>query len=364
MVGKTLNLYIFKYMLRMMIYFIIGISLLIFLVDFTELNNRLSNTDGYVVLFGLTLSALRLPFIMQVALPFVTLAAAMATLMQLNKKNELVVARSVGVSAWQFLAPIWVAAVLFGIFALLVINPLSATGFSAATEMEAELRGQPAQIGPFSSNRPWLRQDAEDQGTYLIGAERVSGNGVVLLNAVFLKINADGDISERIDAPRASLGDSQWNIPKALVSRAGEATIDTGERIIPTSLDAAVIREALVPAELIPFFQLGEQIETAQSFGVPSNPYRMQYHSLAALPALLVAMTLIAATVSLRFARFGQSAGMILGGIVAGFVLYVLTEVTKSFGGAGIIPPVPAAWLPVVVAGMFGVAYLLHREDG
>ena len=102
----------------------------------------------------------------------------------------------------------------------------------------------------------------------------------------------------------------------------------------------------------------------AKSFGVSAYPFRMQYHSLLAMPALFVAMSLVAATVSMRFVRSGQSAGMILGGMAAGFMLYVVTAVTSSFGSAGIIPPVLAAWLPVAVATLFGVAYLLHREDG
>jgi len=75
-------------------------------------------------------------------------------------------------------------------------------------------------------------------------------------------------------------------------------------------------------------------------------------------------MTLIAATVSMRFARLGQSVTMILSGVVAGFLLYVMTVLVKAFGTAGIVPPVVAAWIPVVVAMFFGVTFLLYREDG
>jgi lipopolysaccharide export system permease protein len=90
----------------------------------------------------------------------------------------------------------------------------------------------------------------------------------------------------------------------------------------------------------------------------------MQFNSLLALPPLLVAMTLIAATVSMRFARMGQSLTMILGGIVAGFLLYVVSVLVKAFGTAGFVPTSVAAWFPVVVATFFGVTYLLYKEDG
>ncbi|MDZ7823343.1 MAG: LptF/LptG family permease [Ahrensia sp.] len=105
-------------------------------------------------------------------------------------------------------------------------------------------------------------------------------------------------------------------------------------------------------------------MENARIFGVETSAFEMQYYSLLSLPGLMVAMTLIGATVSLRFVRFGVSPAMVLGGIIAGFVLYVLVKVTSSFGGAGIISPIIAAWLPVLVSGLFGVVFLLHREDG
>ena len=66
----------------------------------------------------------------------------------------------------------------------------------------------------------------------------------------------------------------------------------------------------------------------------------------------------------MRFARLGQSAPMILGGVLAGFLLYVVSVLVKAFGSSGLIPPIVAAWFPVVVAAFFGVTFLLHKEDG
>ncbi|WP_026479919.1 LPS export ABC transporter permease LptG [Ahrensia sp. 13_GOM-1096m] len=364
MLGRTLQLYIFKYMLKMTIYFFLGIALLIFLIDFTEMNNRFGNLQGYSSSLGIYITTMRLPFILSVAIPFVILAASMTTLIQLNKKNELVVARSVGVSAWQFLLPLWLAALIFGLFSIFVINPISAYGYSVATEMESTFRGQKKSADLFDDKRPWLRQDSEDGGSILIGAERVSGNGIVLLNPVFLELDGDGRIKRRLDARRARLENDRWILTETTASIVGQPSEDLGQIFVPTDIDPAVIREALVPPELVPFLQLSKQINAAQSFGVTSAPYRMQFQALLSTPLLLIAMTLIGATVSLRFARFGQSERMILGGIIAGFMLYVVTEVTKSFGGAGIISPIIAAWLPVAASSMFGIAYLLHREDG
>jgi lipopolysaccharide export system permease protein len=75
-------------------------------------------------------------------------------------------------------------------------------------------------------------------------------------------------------------------------------------------------------------------------------------------------MVLIAATVSLGLARGGQTGRMILGGVVAGFVLYVVTEIARDLGSEGLVPAALAAWAPGAVATLLGVTVLLYREDG
>ena len=75
-------------------------------------------------------------------------------------------------------------------------------------------------------------------------------------------------------------------------------------------------------------------------------------------------MTIIAGCVSLKFSRYNQSGTLILGGILSGFVLYVVSMLVKAFGSSGVVPPFVAAWLPVVVAFTLGLAILLHQEDG
>jgi lipopolysaccharide export system permease protein len=75
-------------------------------------------------------------------------------------------------------------------------------------------------------------------------------------------------------------------------------------------------------------------------------------------------MVLLAAAVSLRFFRFGGVQKMVLSGVGAGFLLYVLTKVTDDLSKAGLMHPIASAWLPVVVGGLTGLVALLYQEDG
>lgn len=359
--GWTLGRYFFTRYAVITGWFFLGILLLVFLIDFTEFSSRTAGLPNYSFLGALTVSALRIPIIMQQAVPFIGMFSAMATLISLNRRYELVIARSAGISAWQFLLPPCIGAFLFGVLTVTVLNPLAAHGFSRSEALESALRsGSSNSVSAFSA--PWIRQKTDD-GVTIIGARAVLDQGMTLSDAVFFTFDADGNITQRQDAVLAYLRDGYWELRD--VRRTRESGFDSLESArVATNLQPEFVQERLARPETIPFYALPGTIEVARSFGLRADAFAMQFHSLLALPMLLVAMTLIAATVSMRFARMGESATLILGGIVAGFLLYVVSVLVQAFGNAGLVPPFVAAWFPVIVALFLGVTFLLYREDG
>lgn len=362
MIGFTLGRYFFMRYVTITAWFFVGVFALVFIVDFTEFQNVLAGVSDYSFVSALWASAMRVPMIMQQTVPFIGLFSAMFTLISLNRKYELVIARSAGISAWQFLTPVALGAFVFGLFTIIILNPIAAAGFERAQMLENDLRvDRSSDDSAFSE--PWLRQRFQGEDT-IIGAKRVLDGGLQLRGATFFRFDQQGELTQRIDANRAYLRDGYWELQGIEGFADGQRVVSKEAVRVPTGLTAELVQERLSRPETIPLFELPAKVRIAQSFGQKANAFAMQFHSLVALPLLLVAMTLIAATVSMRFARMGQSEIMILGGILAGFLLYVVSVLVKAFGSAGIVPPIIAAWVPVVVAMFFGVTFLLHREDG
>lgn len=358
---RTLGLYFFRRYMLTMAWFFIGVVSIVYLIDFTETSSRYAELPGYSIGAVLFLTGLRLPMILQQTVPFIGLFVGMATLISFNRKSELVVARAAGISVWQFMAPFLIGAAMIGIATTLIVNPLAAWGERVGSEIEAEWRGTSAAAGQPST--PWLRQTSE--GTDLaMGARTVLGGGTELIDVVLLHFDGDGRIALRQDARSAKLEDGYWNLTGVLETRPGEIQRRHATARVPTNLNAEYVQQRLVKAESVAFYDLFNKIEVAQSYGVATHALETQFHSLLSLPFLMVAMTLIAATVSLKFSRINQSRSVILGGILSGFVLYVVTVLVRAFGSSGIMPPSIAAWVPVVVAMALGATILLHKEDG
>lgn len=360
--GATLFSYFFKRYLVMTLQIFLGLTLLIFVIDFAEVMRQFSDNAEFGLLDGVLLTALRIPHIIRVALPFIILISAMTALMTFNRRYELVIARSAGVSAWQFLAPLCLTSFVIGLFALFVFNPVAAWTFGKAEVFEGELHGRSV-AESTALKVPWLRQKT-DEGAAIIGAVNSADRGRMLFNATVIRFDEDGRIKDRLDASRAELGDGEWLLHDVTIFKAGSDRRSVDQMRIKSGLKPEFIEEQLALPDTIPFYELSRKIAAARSFGLNANAFAVELYSHLAAPMLLVAMTLIAATVSLKFARLGESAWMILSGIVAGFLLYVITVLAKAFGSAGLVPPVVAAWIPITIAMFYGVTYLLYKEDG
>ncbi|WP_159952215.1 LPS export ABC transporter permease LptG [Rhizobium sp. 18065] len=358
---RTLGRYFFRRYMMTAFWFFVGVMSLVFLIDFTESSGRFGSLPGASVTGTLLLTALRLPLIIQQTVPFIGLFVGMTTLIALNRKSELVVARAAGISAWQFMMPFLFGAFLIGLATTLLINPLAAYGQSKALSLEAEWREGSNRTATVSV--PWLRQISGDTDVAM-GARTVLEGGTQLVDAVLIHFDSEGRIALRQDARTANLKDGYWLLNDVLETRPGEIQKRLATAQVATNLQKDFIQERLAQPETVAFYDLFQKIRVARSFGVPTQALETQFHSLLSMPFLLVAMTLIAATVSIKFSRFNQSRSVILGGIVSGFVLYVATVLVKAFGSSGVMPPYVATWVPVVVAMALGATILLHKEDG
>ncbi|WP_336276262.1 LPS export ABC transporter permease LptG [Bartonella sp. CB178] len=363
MIGWTLGRYFFVRYLKVTCYFLLGIIVLVFLIDFTENSGRLGYFPHYTTKNAFFISLLHIPFIIQRIVPFIALFSAMVTLTSFNRKFELVVTRSIGVSAWQFLMPVCFGAFLLGLCSIFFINPLATWGYSKAETMTTQLRSNSALTSPKNTRIPWLTQRTAS-GRTTIGAKHITGYGLSLIDATFVQYNDDATVKNWINTKRAVLTSDSWLLTDGVIYKVGHLPKKFTELRIKTNLKPEFLTEYLADPTTIPFYQLPEKIMAARLSGYSANSLDMYLQSLIALPALLVAMTLIAATVSLNFTRHGQSRSLLLGGIIAGFMLYVISILVQAFGNAGYIPPIIAAWTPVAIALFFGISFLLHKEDG
>ena len=340
-----------------------GIFLLLVLVDYIEMVRKTSGIATASAIMVAETSLFRVPQLLEKMMPFCVLIGAMTCYLALSRRLELVIARAAGVSAWQFIAPALASAILMGVLATTAYNPMSADLREKSKKMEAELMGSAPGGGIQDAAGFWINQVTDD-GQAIINAARSEQQGVRLTGLTVFTFDNDNQFKERIEAREATLEEGHWLFKSVRRYTLNAPPVDQETWSLPTSLTPAQVRNSFSTPETVSFWQLPSYIRSSESSGFATAGYRLQYHKLLAQPFLLAAMVMLAAAVSLRFFRFGGVQKMVLSGVGAGFLLYVLSKVTEDLSKAELMHPVAAAWLPVVVGGLTGFLALLYQEDG
>jgi len=340
-----------------------SIFILLVLVDYIEMVRKTSGLASVSAITVAETSLFRVPQLLEKMMPFCILIGAMTCYLALSRRLELVVARAAGISAWQFIAPALASSIVLGIAEKTAYNPISANLRELSKRMEAELFGSAPGGGIQDASGFWINQ-VNSEGQAIINAARSEQQGVRLTGLTVFRFDPDSRFKERIEAREATLEEGRWLFKSARRYSLDGPPVDQDSFFLTTSLTPAQVRNSFSTPETVSFWQLPGYIRSSESSGFATAGYRLQYHKLIAQPFLLAAMVMLAAAVSLRFFRFGGVQKMVLSGVGAGFLLYVLSKVTEDLSKAELMHPIAAAWLPVCVGGLTGFLALLYQEDG
>jgi lipopolysaccharide export system permease protein len=364
--GGTLARYFGLRFLSTVLLVFVGIFMLVALLDYIELMRRASDIPNVSPVLVAKTSLYRVPQITERIMPFCVLIGAMSCYLTLSRRLELVIARAAGMSAWQFVSPAIVVAFLLGTFATTVYNPISASLQERSKRYEAELfgKGEAGLSGIGGTGKSfWLSQTSSD-GRSIINAQSTREQGIYLTGVTAFVFDKDGHFRSRLEAPNADLEPGAWVLHEVNVFSLDSPPHKQSDYRLKTNLTPEQARESFATPETVPFWELPLYIKIADHAGLVAAGYRLQFQKLLAQPFLMAAMVFLAAAVSLRFFRFGGVQKMVLSGVAAGFLLYVLSKMTDDLSKAELLNPAVAAWLPVLVGGLTGFVALLYQEDG
>lgn len=362
-IRKTLNLYFTKVFLKSILGVFLICFAIIFLVDLIERIRDLSDEKGFFFLFGVQMALYRTPGIAEQVLPFAILIGSIVAFLNLTRKLELAVTRAAGVSVWQFIKPALFVAAVIGILTSIAYNPLSVWLQERSNQMEVQQFSSGKKFRKSETDNIWFRQEGQG-GESILSADRSLNKGLTLIGVTALVFNEDRTFKEQVDAVSANWKDGYWQLNDARVTTADSPPELRNEYRLSTFFTQEQARQQAESTGSLSFWGFSAAIDAAERAGLNTNRMRLEFQSHLARPLLFAAMVIIAATFSLKLTRLGGASHMVLGGISAGFVLYVLSELVGDFGSNGLLEPALAAWLPALIAFVLGVTVLLYQEDG
>lgn len=359
----TLSLYLGRNFIATFITILAGLLSVVYVGEILELMRRSAAHQDVSMSLIIGMAALKLPGTAQVILPSATLFTALFFFWKMTRSHELEVTRAAGLSVWNFLAPLALAAMLVGAIEVTLVNPMAAAMVGRYERLEDKyFRGRPTTLN-ISSAGIWISQ-ADGQGQAFIHAESLSPATFELTEVIVFENPSDLPRSTRIDADSAVLTPGAWELRNAVIHQEGARPVKQALYKLPTDLTQSRIEDSFASPTSLSFWQLPDFIHALNSAGLSSVRHRLYFQSLLAKPTLLAAMVVLAAVFGLRQSRRGGIFATISVGLGAGLLLYVLNDVIQTFAQSGGMPVILAAWGPPMVGLLGGAAALFHFEDG
>lgn len=239
-------------------------------------------------------------------------------------------------------------------------NPLASNLMGRYDARSAEL------TGGATAQDVWLRE-GDDTAQRVIHAQALADKRLETVVFYEMAVELDGStvFERRFDAASAELmTPGFWTLRDVLENVPGDPTKRLDTVTLPTTIGPEEIREQTGQRVDPPFWEIRKEIKANEKAGFSARALHLQLNKLLALPFLLVAMTFIAAGVSMSLTRQGGTLRLLITGAVMGFAVFFADSVMSAFGEVAILPVILAAWAVPALVLLLSVTYLAKIEDG
>ncbi len=363
--AMTLYRYIFMRFLAAFVRVLMVFTFLLFVIGIVDELGALKPEQGisraiYMSVIGQIQTAYTI-------LPLMMIITAISFFLGMSRSSELVAVRASGVSGLRFLLAPCAAALLIGLVAVALINPLVTV---LNTKYEAEKgRANASTALSVGETGIWMRQGTAGEQT-MVHAKTTEESGLRLLSATFIRFDSSGTPTARIEAATAQLEPQAWVLKGALSWDLTQGNPESLRKALP---DGTRIATDLRPEDLtsgfgrpnsVQIWALPAHIASLQSAGFSARAFQVWLQSELAKPLFLVVMVLVAAGFTMRHIRAGNRAQMVIIAVMLGFGIFFFRNIAEVFGQNGKVPVMLSAWGPTAAASLLAVSLLLHLEEG
>jgi len=359
-----------SYFARKFLWTFLGIfAVFVLLLALIDLVDELQDFPDLPFLQVAEIVALNLPHANYEILPLVIILATVALFLRLARSSELVVVRAAGRSALRALAAPITVALLIGLLAISMFNPIVAAASKRYNDLVNSHMGGGSNVLAISSEGLWLRQGS-DTGQTVIHANHASSDVTTLYDTTFTAFSPDGTPLRRIAAQTAELSNGEWLLRNAKLwtLESGGNPESSAREIAALSVPSALTQDRILDSfgkpEYISLWDLPDFINQLEEAGFSARRYAVWFQMELASPLFLVALVMLTAAFTMRHTRISNTGVSVLSAVMLGFTLHYIRNFAQILGENGQIPVLLAAWAPPVASFLLALGILLHMEDG
>ncbi|MDT8284582.1 MAG: LPS export ABC transporter permease LptG [Thermovirgaceae bacterium] len=292
----------------------------------------------------------KLPEVVVMTLPMASLLSALLTFGRLSSQSEIVALSAAGISFGRIIRPVFFAAILVSLGAMLLNETIVPLSNKAADNI---MRYEIAKERPtLLREQVFLRDESGGFLQRVIYISKLRQN-LGTMEDILVQEFDQGSMNRIISAKRGTWGNGEWwledgKVFEVLEDRSVNLLFSFARQKLPLLLGPSeVARTSQRPADMSAW-QLWGHISVMNKQGADLAPLRVLFHLKLAIPWACVILAVLGASLGVGPQRSGAGMGLAMSVLIV-FAYYVVMSFSRSFGEGGYLPPVVAAWAPNII---------------
>ncbi len=339
---------------------IIGVFMgLFFLIDGVEGIRRYSEKVNFNWGDMFLLLMLRLPTYVTMLFPSIALLTIMVVLTRLTRQNEITVMRASGVSIYRILIPFLIGGILVAAIHVILQDQIIPRTNRAYHQIEDYFQDRQVSSMTESGNL-WYRS-----GQQIIHSRAGNVQDKKLLDVIVFRFDDKRRLVSRIESKEAEYSNGGWILHDGIeyVFGATVQAVTFKNRPWRVMLDPNKLGKKPDDPKFLSINELRMLAERLQKEGADATNHWVMLHRKLADPMTTIAAILLAFPFTLRLPRQGGVGRSVFFGIILGFAMFVVVDLSTALGLGGRLPPALSAWAPVVMFIGFGGFLFLHLAE-
>jgi len=361
-ISFTLMLYMMRHLALRVTASVFAIVMIVAIIDTAELFRRVSNKEAISSFTVLMMEAVKLPSTLPTLIPFGLLIGLIISFQKLRSSNEIVIARTNGLSLLKITTGPIVFVVLLSMMVLVIIDPIASATRKRFETLEENLFGGNGRNLTVSTKGIWFR-DRNSTINMIIHGNEIDTENLELIDPLIYTFDGDNKLISRFYPDSLILQEGYWEIKGGHMLDQSAQVRDVTLTRIQSSLSQRDLTHSNKRPETIPLFELWGYIDVLEKAGLPSLAHLSYLYYQISMPFVFIGMVLIVSRFTLSLTERTGWRHVVIFTVTLGLGFYFLKDVLYVMGASGRIHPLVAGFAPAILMKIMGMGLLIRAEE-
>ena len=311
-------------------------------------------------LYPYFLTLLNTPITLFEIFPFIILLTTQLLFYNLNKKKELSLFKTNGLTNIKIIKVIVLLSVFLGIFNVIIFYNLASNLKFHYSNIKNDLSNDNKYLAMVTKSGLWIKDEVNDK-KLIIKSNLIKDN--LISKTIINEYDYNFDLIRTIQSDTIDIRENLWIIYNPIITKNNSTEFKNEKLLLQTNFNYEKITKIFSDISTLDIYRLFDLKNDYEKLGYSSDEIYIQVLKLSTLPLFYGIMTIVASIVAFNITQKTSLIFQISIGFLFSIIIYYLIFFSTSLGTGGKIPLELSIIFPMLILSIICLIGLVNIND-